>query len=641
MICYNPAGERNSRQVRMTIVYHYRKDRRVQTFSYVSYRPPFPGAVCILYNGSCHYDFVQPFPDFKHWSEYPYPTPTVVPTIPPINAGLQTPGKTIAITTAPTATLQDPPVSEPVATLPKTDGIRNIGLSSPNANDIANRKPKEMNPYFVSQDQVNGETIITYSSDSAGGNLNCILSREQFDSLVIVHPASDSVTDHSYVRFPVKYLEWRDAPEKKRGYTANILSSILVAQGTIFLVHYEPRGFQMDEISLLHWTTAKRDLPKRSVAKAKHDLSMYSKLVCSHWAMRRRSATTSGHYICQATGRVGFKLEDIQLLYGSSSTNVITLYVEIEDDCRHVKHVEAIRCAGNDRTGLLNSAFTSAGKFLNPSAKSLYDDHNKVISGGDRTLVVSPTVAYHLRKEMVVRAGRGWITSKDREGSVCSQVRMFKIMIMQLLNGGTSLMTCAETIVLSGILMYISSLPHLKANWLNLTTKCNHAPIKAIRELNDRVRTFFCSSMTKVKNLLSGHFTDLIDASDLTAAMRGGWIGSCLSKMIATDAMNGGLEMTYTFCEDHCGKDEALHTIICLGELPSTPKKGDYPTYAHFVSPRKMKSIGKIRHLVSLRYIRESISETVLIENPAYSRQVCQYISETWSPVIASINSCL
>ena len=110
---------------------------------------------------------------------------------------------------------------------------------------------------------------------------------------------------------------------------------------------------------------------------------------------------------------------------------------------------------------------------------------------------------------------------------------------------------------------------------------------------------------------------------------------------VASEAMKANLEMTMTFCEDHCGKDEALHTVVCLGALPSTPKRGEYPTYAHFVSPRKAKTIGKIRHLVSTKSIRDSPTDVVLIPNPAYAPTVGKYVSDTWSPVIASINSCL
>ena len=40
----------------MTYTYYYRNDGKVQCFSHVGYRPPFPGANCITYNGSDHYD---------------------------------------------------------------------------------------------------------------------------------------------------------------------------------------------------------------------------------------------------------------------------------------------------------------------------------------------------------------------------------------------------------------------------------------------------------------------------------------------------------------------------------------------------------------------------------------------------------
>ena len=58
-ICYNPNGQWNGKRVRMTHVYFYRPDGKVQSFSHVGYRPPFPGAICITYNGINHYDALE------------------------------------------------------------------------------------------------------------------------------------------------------------------------------------------------------------------------------------------------------------------------------------------------------------------------------------------------------------------------------------------------------------------------------------------------------------------------------------------------------------------------------------------------------------------------------------------------------
>eukprot|EP00956_Cyclotella_meneghiniana_P015409 scaffold23582_cov91-Cyclotella_meneghiniana.AAC.1 len=239
----------------------------------------------------------------------------------------------------------------------------------------------------------------------------------------------------------------------------------------------------------------------------------------------------------------------------------------------------------------------------------------------------------------VVRAARGWITSKDRDISIRSQVRLFKIMIMTLLNGGTSSMTCCETIVLTGLIMYITTQPHIKAAKSDILTKSEKASREDIRKLNERVTAFFRSTLAKVKGLLAKHCSEVLDAGAMTSKMKGGWIGSALSTMVATDAMNANLDMTFTFCEDHQGKDESLHTIICLGLLPNTPKKGTYPTYSHFVAQRQPKSIAKIRHTVPSSVICGSNTDIVLIPNPAYSKQVCDYVVHTWAPVIASINS--
>eukprot|EP00956_Cyclotella_meneghiniana_P039895 scaffold182215_cov50-Cyclotella_meneghiniana.AAC.1 len=288
-ICYNPNGKRNGKRVRMTHVYFYRPDGKVQSFAYVGYRPPFPGAICITYNGNDHYDALEiksgcALSEAPHFpSDNSEDIQRNVPALP-------------SMTEAQGYELKQPP--EILYNLHRDDTIREANVvnqshdsipvrnvaTTPQKDDIANREPKEKYKYWKPPTSSGGRTFVNYRNEK---KLEIKLTRDQFEQLASVHPHPDSVNTQTTMPelYPISSLEWKDS-SNNRYHIGNTLHDFLVNGDEFFKGHYEPRFGQGNLIvARLDYKKLAKKKPnaKQRKTRAEHSLVMYKKLTCSHY----------------------------------------------------------------------------------------------------------------------------------------------------------------------------------------------------------------------------------------------------------------------------------------------------------------------------------------------------------------------
>ena len=142
----------------MTYVYFYRTDGKVQRFSHVGYCPPFLSAICIIYNGSDHYDAliiksINLSPSHHLPPKKNDNFDSAVPLLPPID------------TVGEAYTLKDPPeivynlgnktkqmsnaiMNQDSRVSGQAESVVRDFLNSPEKNDIADRDSKETYKYY-------------------------------------------------------------------------------------------------------------------------------------------------------------------------------------------------------------------------------------------------------------------------------------------------------------------------------------------------------------------------------------------------------------------------------------------------------------------------------------------------------------
>eukprot|EP00956_Cyclotella_meneghiniana_P031072 scaffold80525_cov88-Cyclotella_meneghiniana.AAC.1 len=210
---------------------------------------------------------------------------------------------------------------------------------------------------------------------------------------------------------------------------------------------------------------------------------------------------------------------------------------------------------------------------------------------------------------------------------------------MQLLRGATSVLTGCEIIVLCGLIMYITEQPTIKAYRKDIMAKSSVAPRGAIKDMVADVVDFFNSEVTKVQSLLRDQFAEVLKSESIRSVSRDKWLSRELAVMVASDASKCGLDCTYSFCEEHRGQKQLIHTTLCSGIIASIPHKKSPATYEHFTGVRHAKVIPKIYHEVDYKFVSESSTETINIPNPMHCMEASIYFKDEWSVIAASIGA--